>query len=86
MNRFQLKKEYLDSEADNFFEKNAIGAQELDTSCCKPAGLFQLENWRHQRTKKPRRQGQDEQELLHALGEIWRLQRTGSSPGSRSEL
>ena len=35
VNRFQLKKEYLDSEADNFFEKNAIGAQELDTSCCR---------------------------------------------------
>ena len=27
------------------------------------AGLFQLENWRHQKTKKPRRQGQDEQVL-----------------------
>ena len=50
------------------------------------ARLLQHENRRHLRTKMSRWRGQGEQVLEHFPGQIWQLQRTGSSLGSRSRV
>ena len=50
------------------------------------AKLLQRENWRHLWTRISGRMGQGEQVWKHLTGQIWQLQRTGSSLGFRSRL
>ena len=47
---------------------------------------LQHKNRRHLQTKISGLRGQGEQVLEYLPGPIWQLQRTGSSPGSRSKV